>query len=89
MPSRPKNPIPVAPEPGHRERLEQLRDQLTDEIAGKHGRPSAAAVAALGRELRAVLAELAALPKPDGPDLAAELKARRLARIAAAREGNR
>jgi hypothetical protein len=87
MPARAKNPRPEVPDPGHRERLERLRDQLTAEIDGVHGRPSAAAVAALGRELRAVLAELAALPVDTGPDLATELKARRAARIAALQAG--
>ncbi len=87
MPARPHNPTPTRNDPDYRQQLEALRDRLQAELDGGNGPVSAAAVAALGRELRAVLAELAALPTDTGPDLATELKARRAARIAALQAG--
>jgi hypothetical protein len=62
MPPRARIPVPPTdPNGDHRARLVALRDRLTAELdAG----PSAAAVAALARQLQAVLAELAAMPDP-------------------------
>ena len=62
----------------HRLRLVALRDRLTAEL---DDRPTAAAVAALARQLQAVLAELSLMPDPDRPASALELlQARRSAR---------
>jgi hypothetical protein len=59
MPARPTNTPPAQPDEGHRQRLEALRDRIEQELGES---PSSAAVAALARELRAVLADIANLP---------------------------
>ncbi len=81
MPNRSKPAPPKTGDNDHQHRLEQLRDRLVAELAGHHGQPSSAAVAALARELRSVLADLAALsPQTSGPSFADELKQRRAQR---------
>jgi hypothetical protein len=70
---------PVLDAADHRRRLLNLRDRLTDEL--EEAPP--AYVAAIARQLQAVLAELATLPAEDrGPSLADEMRARREARRA-------
>ena len=59
----PENPL--VPEAQHLERLRQLRDRLTAELDGANGKPTPAAVAALGRELRSTLSEIGALDHTD------------------------
>lgn len=59
----------------HREALEHLRDTLTAELASDMCRPNDAA--ALSRELRAVWAELEALPAADSKAPADEIARRR------------
>jgi len=65
----------------HRTRLVALRDRLTTELDGT---PSAAAVAAIARQLQSVLSELAQMTDPGEPaGPLAEITARRNARRAA------
>lgn len=62
MPPRTTPTRPIHADDDHRARLLALRDRLTNELdAG----PSSAAVAALARQLQAVLAELASMSDPD------------------------
>ncbi|NBV43100.1 hypothetical protein EBR96_10095, partial [bacterium] len=65
----------------HRTRMLALRDRLTVEL----DTAPPAYVASIARQLQAVLKELAGMPDPDAPDLAAELRARRDARLASYR----
>ena len=58
----------------HRQRLVALRDRLDLELAAN---PTSAAVAALARQLQAVLAELASLPDPDAAPTGLEMLQRR------------
>jgi hypothetical protein len=83
MPPRPTPTRPVHADADHRARLLALRDRLTDELDAS---PSSAAVAALARQLQAVLAELASMRDPDRPptaldQLAARHNARRRADV--------
>lgn len=64
--------------PTHREALEHLRDVLTAELQSDLCRPNDAA--ALSRELRAVWAELEALPAANSKAPADEISRRRAAR---------
>jgi hypothetical protein len=56
-----------------RDRLEQLRDRLTEEVEAAEG----PGLAPLARELRAVLAELDALPTPQAASPTDEIGSRR------------
>ena len=58
-------PTPTGSSSDHRERLITLRDRLTAELDLG---PSAAAVAALARQLQAVLERLASMAAPEGPN---------------------
>ena len=81
MPSQPRRVFAptIVVDLDHRQRLVALRDRLDLELAAN---PTSAAVAALARQLQAVLAELAAMPDPDAPATALELlQARRAARL--------